>query len=286
MSSLPHPGSVDDLLARNDDRVQQSVIEFFLVRLKMAPSVFATFFPDVRDPSILPVPAPADPSFVDQLASALVCSSIARTTLFGFADCVFAPAADSFWQSREEVSGSRMGARSRVEARILYDHFFTFGDSGGTLGLTFAIYLNDPGNWAKSLADAVTAPAFINVEIAKLLAHEPRWLQKLNLILYMLHRLEEGQRHVVAKVWSDAYPSIVDQWETYNYAPLFTVDEFVNEVNQAISVQTDHHWVDFETEHVFGEAVQDFLEGLPKQMGMITGRRPDNVQVSHSAPPP
>lgn len=290
--------SLDDLYLLDDTHVKTKVNATFLEQIRNSPSVKPVFFSGAA-----PAPAPANAGFVDGLAVAMACSSIASSSLFGFSKCINAGAAQNYWQSRLTDSVPEAVA----EGQKLYE--WAFPDHCKSAASNFRHYLDNPaGRWGAQLADHVTTPQFITVQILKVLA-QPNWLSHLNLVFYKIKKLDAAQLDRVKTAWTRAYPDkgIIDTWEKRTFIPaanFATVPtQFIGEVNAAISAKSQIGVVDeFITDFVdpppgafgsrvtprppprkitknkmaYGAAVQQFLNGAPNRMGFFTNARPAN----------
>jgi hypothetical protein len=266
--------SVENLYALSDAAVPGQVYGVFVNQLQAAPSVHGTFFASTGTPPIGPV----NPGWVDGVAIALVCSSIARSSLYGFARTVNGGTADARWRSWLD------GTTGLASGQALYDWAFPAYCTAD--GQSFQQYLaSDPASWGAQLADEVTSGPFINTMINKLIPADPNWLRKLNLVFYKLHRLDPAQEQRAVAVWHDAYPPAIEQWQSYNYlaSAYFSPTQFLGQVNAAISVGKDEQWCtvvnglpycNYWTE--YGDAVVSFVNGPASQAGLATGQKPDN----------
>lgn len=281
---MPAPLSVDDLYQLTDDNVKDIVKSVFLNQIQYSSSVYSTFFSSVGAPAVNPV----NPGWTDSIAVALVGSAISHSSLYGFSKTVNQQACDSYWQS--QLSADNQDAVN--EGHAIYD--WAFPVYCKSVDHTFNEYLtNNPGGWAQQLAEKVTSDSFVNIEVSKIIAQDPDWPSKLNLVLYKLSRLDGNQVQKVKDTWaakfSDMVPSALSQ--TFNYLPnnMFQSDQFLSQANAAISVGKDDHWCtvcpgtldpicDYWTD--YGLAVVDFLGGKPKSLGFSTGQSPDN-HVTH-----
>lgn len=269
--------SAQNLYDLTDDQVQSQVHSVFLTQLQNGPSVRGTFFGSVGAPAYGAV----NGSWVDQVATALVCSSISRSSMFGFSKTINQQAADLFW----ETQLASTSANALQAGRSIYD--WAFPSLCQANGSTFQDYLNnDPASWAQQLSALVVSGSFINTTIAKLLAQDPNWLQKLNLVFYKIGRLDNTRVQGVVDAWKSAFPNqaIAVVWQSYNFVPnnLFQPDQFLSMVNSAISVKVTSQG--FPTRGItpiwatYGGAVVKFLHGTPSSMGLATGTSPDNTQ--------
>ncbi|MEM7181975.1 MAG: hypothetical protein AAF518_13745 [Spirochaetota bacterium] len=279
--------SIENLYNLEDSGVKTQVTDVFIEQLEYSPSVHSTFFSASKPPA---TPA-QNANWVDDIATAMVCSSIARSSLYGFSGTVNKTAADNYWESRLTDSNSN----SVAESQNLYNWAFpSYCTADGT---TFLDYMKDnPKSWGEQLAAKVTETTFINVTINKLIAADPNWLEKLNLVFYKLHRLDDAKVQGVVNTWKKAFPdkAITVQWQSYNFIPhnLFTADKFIGQVNAAINVDTQSSYTSPPTGgpasmggnayvgHTFGKAVEDFLGGKPNQLGLTTGVQPNNVTTT------
>lgn len=276
--------SVEDLYSLSDEKFI-SIIKGSLISQLKNSSVKEVFFPNASAP-IIPVPEDRNPvgiiysiCRIDATAIAVVCSAIARTSLYGFNQTIDMNKSDAFW-------GDWLKNESPDYTRQLYFTYFDKycqNDSGSCF---FADYLNNsPEKWAQQLADHVTTNEFINQTIAKLIASEPNWLVKLNLILYKLHRLDSGQKETVLTKWQSAYSNIQEIWQTYNYVgdAYLNATIFLQDVQAAVTVATDASTQSISTHGAwvypytqYGVAVENFLSGRPKDLGFYTGAHPNN----------
>lgn len=276
--------SVSDLFSMTDSSVRSTVSETLVQQLKSAPTVRSIFFS--TEPA---APTPVDPAFVDDLATAMVCSSISLSSLYGFSKCVDSTAAANFWQTRMTDSN----AQAVAEGQALYA--WAFPDHCRSVEHTFRDYAADnAASWGAELAAHVTADPFINTEILKIF-DQPNWLDQLNLVFYKIQRLDAGLVDHVLSAWSAAYPDqgIVNTWGTRTFIPAqdFSAvpEQFIGAVNAAISVRSviGHTYTPGQggpsaspgrswDRYGFGVGVQQFLGGKPKALGLTTGSSPDN----------
>ncbi|MDX6669910.1 MAG: hypothetical protein QOI91_273 [Solirubrobacteraceae bacterium] len=275
----PPPGySVDNLYNLQADSVPGAVQSAFTAQLQASPSVQSTFFSSAAAPAV----APVDADQTDSVAAALASSAISRSSLYGFGGTVNQSTADAWWHSR------LAGGYGLQASRSLYDTVFPANCTDPNApGTTFQDYLdNNPASWAQQLADRVTASSFINVELNKLIAGDPNWLAKVNLIYYKLSRLDPSQEQRVVTAFTSAYSNAVEQWQTYNYLTgMFQPDVWMDAVQAAIQVRTFQfvmvpgaggmptRWV----YTYYGQAVGDFLGGKPAALSLTTGNLPSNV---------
>lgn len=171
-------------------------------------------------------------AFVNNVAAGLVCSAIARSALYGFSKTIDQRKADAYWRTQLEADGAVK------QGRALYD--WAFSSHCKSVDHGFHEYLaDDPKRWAATLAKHITTAAFITDEIGKLIGGQDHWFDKLNLVLYKLHRLDPSVIPPVIDVWKKAYPDfdLTPTWATYNYlaSTHFRDDQLLAEVNQAIS---------------------------------------------------
>jgi hypothetical protein len=262
--------TIDTLLALSADAVPGQVRESFTASLQRAPSVHGTFFssagPAPRDP-------PADIGWLDGVASALVCSAIARSSLYEFSRTVYRERADAYWQ------GELAGANGLAVSQRLYGRLFPMWCRDGHGTSFYDFLLDNPGGWGDQLARTVTQNTYINVELNKLVAIDPNWLSKVNLVYYKLHHLDPAQEQRVVAAWTAAYPEAIEQWSTYNHlAGMFQPDAWIGPVNAAISVGTnvDHPMGDHFTITDYGVAVVAFLSNTASNLNLKSGAPPKN----------
>jgi hypothetical protein len=276
--------SVDDLYSLDDSQVRTAVSDLFVRQLKHSRLIHDTFFwlMGPLPPEWWPQPTPA---FLDITASALACSSIGSSALYGFSRCVNVPAAIACYQSQ-------LATADAVKwGQMLYYNLFP--DNSRSANASFRDYMNDgAAKWAQALAAKVTTSQFVDEEMAKVLS-QPNWLEHLNLVFFKLKRLTQSDEPLqsVLQVWTKAYPDkgIVQNWENQNFIPPQNFsqlpDEFLSAVNAAISVSTLHetrivlHHGRRST-YIYGSQVQKFLDTLLVHLGstfgMVTGAAPDN----------
>ena len=219
--------STQGLLALPDAAVTAAVTSQFTAQLKCSPSVKGYFF-DATD-SV----NPQDPTFVDNLAVAFVCSAIARSSLYGFAATVNMAAADSYWQTNLADTS----APAVAEGQALYG--WAFPDYCKADGVSFRDYMNDdPTGWAQKLTQYVTTAPFIDTMVNKIFA-DPGWLDQLNLILYKIQRLDPNSATDAVAVWQKAYPDkgIVQNWENRNFIPEANFTEIPDQFLAAVNLQ-------------------------------------------------
>jgi hypothetical protein len=284
--------TTDDLYALRDDDVLDAVRAQFAQQLKNSPSVKATFFATEA-----PALSPADTGSTDELATALVCSSIGSSSLYGFSKCINAPASDQFWQGRLVDSN----AQAVVAGQQLYQT--NFPDLCRSKNASFRDYQRDGGTkWAAALAGKVTADPFINTEMQKILA-QPGWLAALNLVFFKIQQLDPQFVDGVLDKWNQAYPdkSIARTWDHKTFIPYqnFTQvpDQFIGSVNSAIAVktQTDRIYIPGQGgmaatgehtiyEYTYGINVQNFLGSSATRLGLTTGASPDNKMTVNDTP--
>jgi hypothetical protein len=269
--------SVEQLYGLPGDAMPGHVADVFTTQVQFCPSVHDTFFGSLTGGNIGPgFDGWAD--WLDSVATALVCSNIARTSLYGFAGTVNRSASDAYW------AGQLAGPEGRSVGRQIYDEEFPWNCAAD--GTTFADYQNsDPKGWAAKLAAYLTTSTFITDVLLKLIASEPNWLDQVNLVYYKLHLLDPSQEQVVVAAWTNANAAAVEQWTNDNYlAKLFTGDEWIGNVNAAIGVTTIESyskgvWGGTGSTTTYGKAVEQFLGAKPSNLGLTTGASPDNLVV-------
>jgi hypothetical protein len=280
----PEGLSVENLYALSADQVVPKVQRTFLTMLRLAPAVNGTFFPS--DPTPMPGPSPERDAtdWLNSVAWSLACSGISRTSEHGFSRVVDRGKADKYLNDElDSKTALNMG-------QALYDWLFP-DYCIGSAGTTFNAYLNGVppegsrrGVWAAHLASHVTTDQFINVVVAKLIASQPNWLDQVNLVYYKVHRLNPGENKVV-QAWTARYPKAVEQWQTNNYLKAaLSADTWTTQAVARISeatTTTTHSPNPYgapvdTTRTCYGEAVQDFLSGIPARMGLRTGTNMNN----------
>jgi len=260
--------TVEDLYSLPDHDVQALTTAQFLSQIKNSHLVHTRFFPHEPAPLVPPLHAVA----TDQLACALVCIAINRSSLYGFSQCVNGVAALAFLQMRLKDTDVMEGARA------LYTSLFPDRSTSGTT--RFRDYLQDGGpKWAQALAAMVTTPAFINKDMQAIFV-QPDWLDTLNLVFFKIDQLDPTVTSSVLNVWMAAYPdkNIVSNWSHRQFVPYENISqapgEFLPDVNAAISIGTDAQ--DGADCKVYGHEVWLFLTGYPKTLNFVTGARPSN----------
>jgi hypothetical protein len=287
--------SVDNLYNLSADTVPGAVQGAFTAELRASGSVGAMFFAASPSAEVADVASAVtitkagvalDFDWIDSVAAALACSAISRTSLYGFSVTVNQSAADGWWQ--QQIAGSK-GLQA---SGALWDWAFPSGCTDTNApGTSFQDYLaSGPASWAQQLADHVTTNAFINVDLNKLVAADPNWLQKVNLIYYKLWRLDPSQEQRVIKAFTNAYSNAVKQWPTYNHLTgTFQPDAWVGGIQAAVGVESRQtNQLPLRADGAprvqlvttFGQAVLDFLRGKPAALGLASGNSPtSNVTV-------
>jgi hypothetical protein len=278
----PDSMNLENLYSLDDTEVKKNVLQVFLSQMKASASVHGLFFAstpngllnwDYKD-------------FTDNVACALASSAISRSAFHGFNRTIDQSKADTSWQTQ-------LASENAVKAsQVLYES--AFADNCKNLHHTFREYLDsDAKEWAAKFAAHLTSRSYLNVEMLKLFAGKTDWLQKLNLSLYKLSRLDKSIVPSVVNAWKQAYPDkgIVENWNTYNFLPSinFQGDQFIAEVNQAINVKITESdtWIQGQGRnpiprhsvvYSYGKAVQEFLRGKPHQLGLTTNQQPNNME--------
>lgn len=262
--------SLENLYELSDLPVRTAVTNLFMLELQTGPSVSAFFT------TTLPIyETSPEPDWNDDVASALVCSSIARSSLYSFAGTINQLAADAYWAGL--LADTNTNAINVSQA--LYNRLFWAWCGGG--GQSFAAYFADAAFWAPAFAAQLSSPVFINETVLKIIGDDPNWLQILNLALYKLRRLDETLVDGVVSAWQNASPNagIVENWQTANYVPadLIEPDVFINQVNTAISVETSQPASRGQAAISHGRAVYQFIQGKATELGLATGKGPNSV---------
>lgn len=273
--------STENLYELSDGEVKTTVLSTFTRQLKASSSVRDTFFHGVSMPI-----EPVNAGFVDDVATALTCSSIGRSSLYGFSDTVDHKKSDDYWSSK------LTSAHALTEGRHLYS--WAFPQHCQADGHTFAEYLaQDPVAWGSRLKSAVVSSSFVNTTMVRLIGAEADWLAKLNLVFYKINRLDPSLTAEVLDAWKTAYPDkgIVNTWESHAFIPpqQFSNDQFLSQVNAVIAQK--HTWTDTLPGNAYEETVWEdyglkvvaFLKGKPKQLGLTTGKKPDNFDYYNKA---
>ncbi|HLM56191.1 MAG TPA: Hint domain-containing protein, partial [Pyrinomonadaceae bacterium] len=283
----PNALSVDNLYQLDDAPVVARVQQVFISQLQASPSVQSVFFGGASAPV-----APADAGWVDNVAVALVCDSIAGSSLHGFSQAINESASNKYW-STQLAPTSQSAIRA---SQSLYDWAFPAYCAAG--GNSFQDYLsNNPQSWGQQLAAQVSGNSFIVTEILKIIDSDPHWQQKLNLTLYKLNRLDASLVQGVINAWTAALPGkgIMTGLLSFNRVPssLFQSTYFIQQVNSAIGVQTttqtsSHSFsqassgqsrtIVAPSQYGYGLAVASFLKGKPASLGFTSGTAPDNYE--------
>ncbi|WP_321475432.1 hypothetical protein [uncultured Paludibaculum sp.] len=286
--------SPQDLFSLSDRDVRAAVQSQHLLQLQGSPSVRDVFFGGARA-----AVGPHDPVFVDDTASALVCSSIAMSSLYRFRDCVNPAAAETLWRTNLAVDNPKAIA----EGQLLYG--WAYPKQCKSANATFEAYMTDgAAKWAQELASHVITDAFINVTMNKEIFGQPNWLEQLNHLFYKLYRLDPAHIDPVLSKWKAAFPDkhIVQNWDRRNFIPYMGFEKvpelFLSSVNAAIGQRTQQGTRFktgfsqpgsgtsrgfYEPIYHFGHDVQQFLQARPKQLNLTTGAQPDNVEGGSSS---
>jgi hypothetical protein len=262
--------STENLYRLDDGPVRSAVLKSFTDALRALPSVRETFFHDVM--ASFPYEAR---EYWSKVATAMVCSAIARSSLFGFANTIHQAAADAYWQDRLNGSSEAVSLGHSIYREL-------FPGLCSADGLTFERYLPERSHWGNRLAEAVTRPAFINTTIARLIAGDADWPQKLNLVFYKLYRLEPVTVDRVVGTWQAAFPdkAISVQWPGYNYIEAFhfTPQQYLAPVNKAISVR-HRRSLGRATQYTYGREVDAFIGDKARALGLATGTTATNSLI-------
>ncbi len=264
--------SLDNLYSMQDDNVRNQLEIEFKNQLMASEPVKSMFFPQASCTI-----QPADIQFVSNVATALVCSSVALCSLYDFQSTVDGGKCNNYWVS------SLTGDQGAAESRHLYDTLFA--DACSENGITFSRYLNDsPQKWGQELTDFLVSGAHINQEVNKLIAGDQNWNAKLNLMLYKLQLLNKALYANVLQVFQSEIDQFVLQFPTCNYfnAGMLNQDMYCAEVNAAAAVQKSEYLPVYgptdsnSTSKTYGEKLWDFIKGTPKALGLTTGTAPQN----------
>jgi hypothetical protein len=305
--------SAGNLFDLSDEPVWRKAREIFTWGVKGSPSVRELFFPS--EPTLAAAPAdttigaPAAAalrsapfaSWLDDLAVALVCSSISRSALYGFAGCVDQARADAHWKG--ELRGETCLAANRALYGILFLDHCTAG------GHSLRNYLVDDQPWGDTLARHLIKPSFVNVDLARVINSGAGWIDRLRLALDKVTLLGARPQERAARQQGRAlnHTHVLDGWSAAVYpllggtgpspryddpvstqlrafapridAAFFRDDHFIGEVNAAIAVEDyssrtlTSSWVE---EWVYGDKVQAFITGRAARLRLSTGAAPAN----------
>lgn len=222
--------SVAHLRHLNDGPVISRAREVFRHQLRACASVRPLFFPATPPP---PVP-PADSRWLDDLAVALVCSSIATSSPYGLGQRVDERRCAKTWT---EALDPNLSPGARRCGQALYEWAFPSYCVGD--GISFANYLGtDATTWADGLADDVIGQRFVDDLGTRIEAADPRWSRDLDLILYKLARLAPDRQHATLQAWRQAFPGQPIDYTPPGYgclAPsMFSDDSYLAAVIEAL----------------------------------------------------
>lgn len=267
-----------------DAQVREEVKKELVNQLQNSPSVHTTFFSDSK----APVCSPVDAAFMDQTICALVCSSIARSSLFGFSATINLAAADQLWEMN--LASPKMTA----ENKALYDRLFP-AYCKVTDGYSFNFFLLDRKSYAAAMKDCIISDKYLTMVLSTLFT-DPDCLNQLELTLYKLRCLDSSLLPEVLQKWEATYPdkSIAQKLESLAYtgAKTFSADEFLSQVNGAINISRHQDAIiayqrvpvvlepakDF-----FGESVLNFIKQFANQYGLYSGAGINNVITEGSS---
>jgi hypothetical protein len=281
--------SVENLFALSEGTVGPVAQATFQQLVKLSPSVVDFFFPDPAqrpDRTFSPgtVIAPNGtihsriPDLLDSIGAALLCSSIGRSSLYGFSKTVDLAKSDKYW------TDALASAPVIDESRWLYDSYFPFECSDPEL---FIQYMNDgAAKWGAALATHITTPNMINLIGSQQSILQAGWSRWVNVILYKLHRLDDSQVSRVLETWKAGGLAVAKEWDAYRYVPAFTAGSFLDVMNAVIAERAKdfspgHGQGGGDTTYTFGSRVVAFLGGKPKALGLTTGVPPDNIEEHH-----
>lgn len=267
--------SIENLYSLSNEGIENFLIEVFKKQLKTSSSVKNVFFADAPQPEVNTELT----DYVDKIASALICSSIANSSLYGFSKTVNKSNADAYWKANLATDNQNAIENNQK----LYDWAFPIycKDKNNSFG----DYLNDKSkDWAKELSGYVITSQFITNTVLKLVAGEENWFEKLNLILYKLYRLNDNSDEIVNEVIKQWTPALATHDKTIQFQYKFCLNPnmfndsmFLTEVNNAINkckaiFNDDGSYTDF-----YGLEVRTFLRGKPSELNIATGNSPDNI---------
>jgi hypothetical protein len=282
--------SVENLYQLKDDDVVSMVTPTFEQQLQLSPSVHSTFFSGTPGPWAGPNVDTDIAWWIDTVAVVRMCCAIGRSTLYHFGDVVHTDAADEILQNILSGKTFEFGGGINIDGQIvlqltagLYAWAFRDHCTDGA-GTSFLAYLNDdPEAWGVKLADYLTTDDFINVELNKLVAGQPNWLDQVNLAYFKVQWLcgpqGDQQEARVVKAWTAAYKDAVSIWRQRNLLNgMFPPEDWIPVANAAISVATKTgmmtpRGMDYD-KACYGNAVNDFLR--PTSNALTTGPNPNN----------
>lgn len=213
-----------------DDNVISHTQTELINQMQWSETVHGVFFSN----SVRPVTLPQNQPFIDETIVALICASIASSSLYGFAKTINKAAADALWQK------NILDEKMIRENKLLYDQLFPKYCSDGVY--SFDYYLaNNPTLWAKALAKVISSPEYITLILPTLFT-DVNWVNRLRLKLYKLNRLDPSVVGAVLQVWHTNYPdkAINEKLADLGYTSTrsFAEDEFLSAVNAAINKST------------------------------------------------
>jgi hypothetical protein len=186
-----HGRSVANLLSLPAIGAEATVRQYFTQLLKGAPAVRDTYFPGMPSSE-----NSSDAAFLNDVASLLVSLGIAR----GFGDAASLAKVDALLLDKLTSDTARGIGQNLYLSALLT----CCGDERHRL----IDYMCDrPHHWASELADALTAPDFLNAEADRALAGHPGWPARMHLSLHKLHLLDPARVPQVVAVWRQAFPT-------------------------------------------------------------------------------
>jgi hypothetical protein len=265
---------LDDLHHLSEDPIRGAIIDAFLSLVKSSPSVSSVFFNgykiDLKIDSLS-----CNYEFIDDVACGLVCSAISRIQDHDFNRTVDQYRADSYWRQRLDSN----------EGKILGTSLFWWGypDHCRSEKHTLRDYINsDKNRWGREYADRIMSPEYINGELQKLIAGEPNWPRKIQMIFRKLWFLDASMYGPVLNALYKAYPEItkliVLPLDNFLASDNFRSEQFLDPVGKAANVGTPYTIMlprgGFRTFYEYGEDVVKFLKQKPKNFQLYTGKKP------------
>lgn len=232
--------SVDDLLTMSDANVASRVPQRFLECLKAVPEVRPVFFADTPQPPPFPNNVagirPLDGGWLKTISVALVGAATTKLVVRNFNQLVDLGSVRTVLD-RELAPGN---ANAIAASGALYDAEFG-GYARSANGIAFQSYLADrPAHWGSELARTATSNTYRTQLGIKypLATNEQRvaFARLLNLIVYMVGRLNAPQRDAVSQTLRQWYPQLFNETSISRLIRAdYTEDTFFGAVSNAAS---------------------------------------------------
>jgi hypothetical protein len=189
------------LIRMSDVPVRQKAGEVLLDQMKHSPRVRDSFFPGSPVPAVDPVSKDFW-EWLGQVASSLIALSLARCSSHGFGATVNAAAAQAFLDANLKAGNMYLDALGMYNYSLLFPAWCasdgtTFGSfAGGSYG--------PAARWGTLLAQALSSPAYINQQMAKLNpAVDPGgWFQVLFANFHKVRNLNSSEASAVQQAWA------------------------------------------------------------------------------------